>query len=171
MRSDFIHLRLQSSYSFLESALTIDQIVSLAKSQKMPSICLSDRGNLFGALEFALTCSKQGVQPINGSILNILYLDDEQEYFAEILLIAKDEIGYKNLLKLVSYSFIKNDRKICNHVTFEDLEKHSDGIILLSSYIDGINGYMTSDVASIHDGLRVVSFNNIYNAQTLYLLL
>ena len=40
-----------------------------------------------------------------------------------------------------------------------------------SSYIDGINGYMTSDVASIHDGLRVVSFNNIYNAQTLYLLL
>jgi DNA polymerase-3 subunit alpha len=162
MRSDFIHLRLQSSYSFLESALTIDQIVSLTKSQKMPSICLSDRGNLFGALEFALTCSKQGVQPIHGSILNILYLDDEQEYFAEILLIAKDEIGYKNLLKLVSYSFIKNDRKICNHVTFEDLEKHSDGIILLSSYIDGIIGryLLAQDKASATFYAR--KFQNIF---------
>jgi DNA polymerase-3 subunit alpha len=140
MKPDFIHLRLQSSYSFLESALTIDHIASLAKASQMPAVCLSDRGNLFGALEFALTCSKQGLQPIHGAILNILYLNEEKEHFAEILLIAKDEIGYKNLLKLVSYSFTKNDRKICNHITFDDLEQHSAGIIVLSSYVDGIIG-------------------------------
>jgi len=140
MRSDFIHLRLQSSYSFLESALTIDHIAALAKAATMPSICLADRGNLFGALEFALTASSHGIQPIHGSILNILYSNKEKEDFAEILLIAKDEIGYKNLLKLVSYSFTKNNRKICNHITFDDLENHNDGIIALSCYVDGIIG-------------------------------
>jgi len=134
---NFIHLRAQSSYSFLESALTIDNIVELTKTHKMPAICLADRGNLFGSLEFALNCAKQGIQPIHGAVLNITYMQGE---FAEILLIAKDETGYLNLLRLVSDSFTKNDRKICNHITFEDLTKYNDGLIALSCYTEGIIG-------------------------------
>ncbi|XVN42643.1 MAG: DNA polymerase III subunit alpha [Candidatus Rickettsia vulgarisii] len=137
MKCNFVHLRTQSSYSFLESALTIDKIVELARQHKMPAICLADRGNLFGSLEFALASSKAGVQAINGVIVNITF--DKKE-FSEIFLIAKDEIGYKNLLQLVSDSFTKNDRKICNHITFEDLVKYNEGLIILSCYIDGIIG-------------------------------
>ena len=74
---DFVHLRVQSSYSFLESALSIDRIIELAHSKKMPAICLADKGNLFGALEFALSCSKVGVQPINGAIVNIALPEDD----------------------------------------------------------------------------------------------
>lgn len=134
---DFVHLRAQSSYSFLESALSIDRIVELAHSQRMPAICLADKGNLFGALEFALSCSKVGVQPINGAIVNIALPEDD---FSEILLIAKDETGYKNLLRLVSDSFIKNNRRICNHITFDDLVQYNEGLIVLSCYTDGIIG-------------------------------
>lgn len=139
MCSEFIHLRTQSSYSLLESALKVQDIVTLAKAQNMPAVCLSDRGNLFGSLEFALAATNNRVQPINGIILKIPYLDKPQciQDFVEILLIAKDEVGYKNLLKLVSYTFTKNDRGICNHLLIEDLKAHSDGIIMLSGYTDG----------------------------------
>ena len=137
MSCDFVHLRIQSSYSFLESALSIEHIAELAKSHKMPAICLADKGNLFGALEFALNCSKVGVQPINGAIVNIALPEAD---FSEILLIAKDETGYKNLLRLVSNSFTKNNRKVCTHITFDDLVQYNEGLIILSCYTDGIIG-------------------------------
>lgn len=137
MRPEFIHLRAQSSYSFLESALTTEKVVELASSHKMPAICLADRGNLFGSLEFALYAVKKGLQPIHGVILNIQY---DINIFAQILLIAKDEVGYKNLLKLSSLTFTKNDRKICDHINFEDLVKYQEGLIALCCYTDGIVG-------------------------------
>lgn len=137
MQTEFIHLRVQSSYSFLESALTTEKIVELAVSYKMPAICLADKENLFSSLEFALYAVKKNLQPIHGVILNIQY---DVDIFAEILLIAKDEIGYKNLLKLSSITFTKNDRKICNHITFEDLKEYQEGIIALCCYTDGIVG-------------------------------
>ena len=137
MRPEFIHLRAQSSYSFLESALTTEKVVELASSHKMPAICLADRGNLFGSLEFALYAVKKGLQPIHGVILNIQY---DINIFAQILLIAKDEVGYKNLLKLSSFTFTKNDRKICDHINFEDLVKYQEGLIALCCYTDGIVG-------------------------------
>ncbi|QWB87272.1 DNA polymerase III subunit alpha [Rickettsia parkeri] len=137
MRPEFIHLRTQSSYSFLESALTIEKVVELASSSKMPAICLADKGNLFGSLEFALCAVKKGLQPIHGVILNIKY---DIDIFAQILLIAKDETGYKNLLKLSSLTFTKNDRKICDHINFEDLIEYQEGLIGLCCYTDGIVG-------------------------------
>ncbi|WP_218460527.1 DNA polymerase III subunit alpha [Rickettsia sp. TH2014] len=137
MKPEFIHLRTQSSYSFLESALTIEKVVELASSNKMPAICLADKGNLFGSLEFALYAVKKGLQPIHGVILNIKY---DINIFAQILLIAKDEIGYKNLLKLSSLTFTKNDRKLCDHIDFEDLIEYQEGLIGLCCYTDGIVG-------------------------------
>ncbi|KJV61141.1 DNA polymerase III subunit alpha [Rickettsia amblyommatis str. Ac/Pa] len=103
----------------------------------MPAICLADKGNLFGSLEFALYALKKGLQPIHGVILNIKY---DIDIFAQILLIAKDETGYKNLLKLSSLTFTKNDRKICDHIDFEDLIKYQEGLIGLCCYTDGIVG-------------------------------
>ncbi len=137
MQPEFIHLRTQSSYSFLESALTIKKVVELASSNKMPAICLADKGNLFGSLEFALYAVKKGLQPIHGVILNIKY---DIDIFAQILLIAKDETGYKNLLKLSSLTFTKNDRKLCDHIDFEDLIEYQEGLIALCCYTDGIVG-------------------------------
>lgn len=140
MISNFIHLRVQSSYSMLESALTVDKLIELAKKNNMPALLLSDRGNLFGSLEFSLSATKSGIQPIHGSILNLLYKEEDKDKFAEILLIAKDKTGYQNLLKLVSYSFIKNERRVCNHITFEDLLQYHEGIIALSCYTEGLIG-------------------------------
>lgn len=124
----------------LESTIKIDQLIDLAKKNEMDAVCLSDRGNLFASLEFSMTASKAAVQPIHGSILNILFNNNGTQDFAEILLIAKDKIGYQNLLKLVSLTFTQNDRKICNHINFDDLEKYNEGIVALSAYTEGVVG-------------------------------
>ncbi|NRB10555.1 MAG: DNA polymerase III subunit alpha, partial [Rickettsiaceae bacterium] len=140
--SNFVHFRTQSSYSMLESTIKIADLVNLATKNNMPAIALTDKSNLFGCLEFSIAATKASIQPICGAILNILYTHKGENKFAEILIIAKDETGYQNLLKLSSFGFIKNDRTICNHITFTDLETHSDGLIVLSGYVDGIIGQL-----------------------------
>ncbi len=142
--SKFIHFRVQSSYSFLESTLTIDKIVALTKANNMSVVCLADRGNLFGSLEFSSYCVKNKIQPIHGALLNVLFeypstkTDKSKNIFAEIMCIAKDDIGYKNLLKLVYYHFNKPNN--VSHISLNELTNHSEGIISLSCYIDGIIG-------------------------------
>ena len=110
MANRFVHFRVQSSYSMLESTIKIDQLVDLTKKNDMDAVCLSDRGNLFASLEFSMAASKASLQPIHASILNVLFTNNGTEDFAEILLIAKDQIGYQNLLKLVSLTFTQNDK-------------------------------------------------------------
>ncbi|MFK7973709.1 MAG: DNA polymerase III subunit alpha [Rickettsiaceae bacterium] len=140
MNDNFVHFRVQSSYSILESSLKIDHIVDLAKKHKMNSICLADKGNLFGSLEFALAACKEQIQPIHGAILNIAFNNKKQQDFAELLLIAKDQEGYQNLLTLASLTFTTNDRSYKNHITFDDLSKYVNGLIALSGYTEGVIG-------------------------------
>ena len=64
---DFIHLHVHSAFSLLEGALTVDNIIDLAKSDKQPAVAITDRNNLFSALEFSQKATKAGVQPIIGT--------------------------------------------------------------------------------------------------------
>jgi DNA polymerase-3 subunit alpha len=84
----------------------------------MESIAMTDRNNLFGSLEFAMEAAKKGIKPIHGAILNLNF----QGEVAEILLLAKDQIGYKNLLRLVSHIYTKSDRNNNLEISFEDLK-------------------------------------------------
>lgn len=136
MQTDFVHLRVQSSYSLLQSALKVEQIVKKAKNCSMQSVALTDKNNLFGMLEFALAASKAGVKPIHGAIMNISYLNE----FGEITLLAKNNIGYSNLLKLVSSVYTTPSPSQNHQITIEHLEQYSDGLIILSGYTDGIVG-------------------------------
>ena len=69
--ADFIHLRTHSAYSLSAGAIKVKELVALAKRQAMPAVAMTDRGNLFGALEFALTARDAGVQPIVGCALPV----------------------------------------------------------------------------------------------------
>lgn len=158
MDNKFIHFRVQSSYSMLESALKIDQIIDLAQKHRMSAICLADRGNLFGSLEFSIAAAKQQVQPIHGTILNIKYKHNKKDEFAEILLIAKDQQGFENLLELVSKTFTVNDRSNCNHITFEDLEKYHHGLIVGSAYTEGIIGRLIA----LNDNISAKKYTNYF---------
>lgn len=136
---EFIHLRAQSDYSLGQSMVKIPPLVQHCLDYKMPAICLADQGNLFASLEFAIECSKHTIKPIIGCVLKLDYnLESSSTYsqniiYGEVLLIAKNSIGYQNLLKLVSNSFLKAPSNRIPHVKLKHLLQHHEGIVLLCS--------------------------------------
>jgi DNA polymerase III subunit alpha len=144
MPNTFVHLRVHSSYSLLEGAMVVPKIVKKCVDENMPAIAITDSGNLFGALEFSMSASKAGVQPIIGCILKLDPGEDykavgRQDNFDELLLIAKNNVGYQNLLKLASSSYLNNS-KGNEHIKIAQLEELREGLIVLTSGVKGTVG-------------------------------
>ena len=139
----FIHLRLHSAYSLAEGALPIKLIPQLCQKNKMPAVAITDTANLFGALEFATTCAKTGIQPIIGCQVN-LYLEALSGY-APLILLVQTEQGYKNLLKVVSDSYLNPVTGVDKPViSLNDLQDRSAGLILLTGGHKGPLGRLIS---------------------------
>ena len=108
----FVHLHVHSAYSLREGALTIETLAKLAKADAMPALAITDTNNLFGALEFSEKLAKGGVQPIIGAQTTVDFGDAAPAFCAAssgiarapIVLLAQDEAGYRNLMRLVSRS-------------------------------------------------------------------
>ena len=102
---DYIHLRVRSSYSLLESSMHIEKIRDLCLDNEMPALGLTDN-NLFGALEFSEKLANSGIQPIIGTTLNVSdknqNIGEKLSNYTTICLISNSLHGYKNLLKLSS---------------------------------------------------------------------
>jgi len=139
--ADFIHLRTHSAYSLSAGAIKVKELVALAKKQAMPAVAMTDRGNLFGALEFALTARDAGVQPIIGCELALRRAEGELRLAGKhgpaatpdsVLLLVQNESGYRNLLKLVSRSFLETEGGEEPQLALSALEGLSDGLILLT---------------------------------------
>lgn len=133
MKQLFINLRTYSDYSLGYGAIKITNLVEYCVKRSIPAVAVTDRYNLFSSLEFAQAAVKKGMQPIMGCVINIVF---EQEKFekpaiAELLLLAKDEEGYANLLKIVSDSFMDASDKNMPYVSFQYLKEHAAGFIVL----------------------------------------
>ena len=105
----FLHLRTHSSYSLTQSTLRMSALVEWASTQAHPALALTDKGNLFGALEFATLMMGQGVQPIHGAVLQFKSLLGPQPQGTdpdELLLLAQNREGFENLMALVSQGFL-----------------------------------------------------------------
>ena len=138
-KNTFVHLRVRTSYSLLEGAISISGLVEISSKLNYPAVGITDRGNLFGALEASEGFAEKGIQPIIGCQLNLEFSkqkESEKSQRAYIVLLAKSEVGYKNLMKLSSTSFLEagNDTP---HVKLETLQQYSDELILLSGGPDG----------------------------------
>jgi len=137
----FVHLRVRSAYSLLEGAIKADAIAKLAAADHMPAAGLTDRANLFGALEFSSYAKDAGVQPIVGCALPVVGLSAGQtERWARlptITLLAQDERGYLNLTALSSACYLEaaSDAEPCVH--WDKVVEHAEGLILLSGGSDG----------------------------------
>ncbi len=137
----FVHLRVHSAYSLLEGALRLDALAKLAAADKMPALGLCDSGNLFGALEFSEKMASAGIQPIVGCQLAVDFMDDVDVgnrhrsgsvRLANLVLLASSEVGYQNLVYLVSRSFIDTDPGGPPHVVLGQLEERAEGLIALT---------------------------------------
>ena len=130
----FIHLHTHSHYSFLQALPKVPELVKKAKAAGMDAIGLTDAGNLHGAIEFYKVCEKQGVKPVFGVDMYVApgsrLSREHGEKRSRLVLLAKDNEGYANLMKLVTRSFLEgfNERP---RVDKEILKEHAAGLIAL----------------------------------------
>ena len=138
MKNLFIHLRLHSNFSLAEGMLSFEHLSKYCVENNQPAIAITDTNNLFGALEFSLKMISNGIQPIIGIQVNISQNGQDDNNVGEIVLIAKNELGYKNLLHLTNvFSINENYDKFISGI---ELERYKDGLILLSGGIE--NGFL-----------------------------
>lgn len=138
----FVHLHTHSHYSLLDGLAKIDELVDEAKRLKMPALALTDHGNMYGIIEFYKKAKSAGIKPILGVEVYIspnsmhdkrAGIDDRRYH---LLLLAKNNKGYKSLIKLVTLSHLEGFY-YKPRIDKETLRKHSDGLIAMSACMGG----------------------------------
>ncbi|HLZ65173.1 MAG TPA: DNA polymerase III subunit alpha [Aliidongia sp.] len=137
--ADFVHLRVHSAYSLSAGAIKIKELYGLCKKQEMPAVAVTDAGNLFGALEFSVTLSGEGIQPIIGCELGIRAPAQEPGRQNKgppdpepVVLLCQNEAGYRNLIELVSKSFMETEGAEAPQVSMDDLAGLSGDLLCLT---------------------------------------
>ncbi len=138
--ASFVPLRVFSAFTMLEGANDPKAVAKLARKLGFPAIALCDRNGLYGAMEFSAACVSAGVQPIIGSFLAVKRPDRPDAVpnaYDWLALYAQNEAGYVNLCKLVSAAHLDRPDHEPAHVSVEQLEHYSEGLIALSGGGEG----------------------------------
>ncbi|MDC1068807.1 PHP domain-containing protein, partial [Candidatus Kapabacteria bacterium] len=143
--NSFVHLNVHSHYSILESTATVDDLIKVAERDNQTAIALTDSGNMFGSLEFYKAClySETKIKPIIGMRA---YIAPESRHhkskisgkknFYQLVLIAKNNVGYKNLIKLSTLGFTEGFY-YKPRIDKEILLEYKEGLIVLSAGFGG----------------------------------
>jgi len=138
--ADFVHLRVHTAYSLSAGAIHVKELVGLCKAERMPAVAVTDTGNLFGTLEVATTCASAGIQPIIGCEIALARNGAPEgsrpghgpAQPERIVLLVQSEAGYRNLLDLVSRSYLAGEVPSEPAITRSDLAHASEGLICLT---------------------------------------
>lgn len=135
----FTHLHVHTEYSLLDGASKIPELVAYAKELGMDSLAITDHGVMYGAVEFYQECTKAGIKPIIGCEVYLAkgsYLDMTEKTRYHLILLAENDIGYHNLMKIVSKGQLEGFY-YKPRVDKDVLRTYSEGIICLSACIAG----------------------------------
>lgn len=136
----FVHLHVHTEYSLLDGLSKIKELVPAIKQMGMNSLAITDHGNMYGAIEFYKTCQKYDIKPIIGC--EVYFSPDHLDKTSQnrqnnhLILLAKNQQGYKNLIKLVSISHLKGFY-YKPRIDWGLLEKYHQGLICTSACIEG----------------------------------
>ena len=151
MERDFVHLHVHTEYSLLDGANRIKDLVKRVKELGMSAVAITDHGVMYGAIEFYKECKKNGIKPIIGCEMYVAprTRHDKEANIDErpghLVLLAKNNEGYKNLIKLVSLAFTEGFY-YKPRVDIELLKKYSSGLICSSACLAGfINRALLAD--------------------------
>lgn len=139
MEQHFTHLHVHTDFSLLDGAIKVEKLIEYGKKNKFKALTISDHGNIFGAVKFFQKCKSAGIKPI---LAIEAYLTEDVKVkkidnkYYHIILIVENEIGYKNLCKLISFSF-KEGFYFKPRIDYAILEKHSEGLIATSGCLGG----------------------------------
>ncbi|WP_010272076.1 DNA polymerase III subunit alpha [Paenibacillus senegalensis] len=140
--SSFVHLHVHSEYSLLDGAARIEELVQRASELKMTSLALTDHGVMYGTVPFYKACVRRGIKPIIGCEMyytsgSIAVKGSRQEQpIYHLILLAKNETGYRNLMKLCSVGHLQGFH-YKPRIDFDHLSRYAEGLICLSSCLGG----------------------------------
>ncbi|UCD65138.1 MAG: DNA polymerase III subunit alpha [Candidatus Zixiibacteriota bacterium] len=142
--ANFVHLHTHSQYSLLDGACRLDSVVELAKEYRMPALAITDHGNLFGAIEFYKKATRAGIKPIIGCETYVAagsrFEKKPSSHYPDggfhLVLLAKNETGYRNLIKLTTAAFLEGFYHR-PRVDKELLRQHSQGLLATSACLKG----------------------------------
>lgn len=141
--AEFVHLHLHTEYSLLDGACRMDKLMDKAHELKFPSMAITDHGVLFGAIDFYQTALKKGIKPIFGCEVYVARGSRHErksssgsDVYNHLVLLAKDEVGYKNLVKLVTAAHLEGFY-YKPRIDKEILAQYKEGLIALSACLKG----------------------------------
>ena len=137
----FVHLHLHTEYSLLDGACRIDRVLEYAKSLGQPAMAITDHGVMYGCVQFYKAAKKAGIKPIIGCEVYVATRTrfdkvNRIDGNNHLILLCKNETGYKNLIKMVSAGFTEGFYSK-PRIDKQLLEKYHDGLICLSACLAG----------------------------------
>ncbi len=177
MAKEFVHLHVHTDYSLLDGAIQIEALARQAEIFRMPAVAVTDHGNLFGAISFYHAMKAVGVNPIIG-IEAYLTLGDRRDRSAHtpeagkaiyhIILLAQDEKGYRNLVKLSSLSYLEGFH-YKPRMDKELLAQYHEGLIALSSCLSGVPAALLRHGREEEAARQALEFQDIFGRGNYFL--
>jgi len=171
----FTHLHVHTQYSLLDGACQLKRLIQAVKNFKMPACAITDHGNMFGVVDFYQQAMDNGVKPIIGCEIYVApdsRFDKSsrgiQEASFHLMLLAKNETGYKNLMKLVSAGYLEGFY-YRPRVDKELLARHNKGLICMSACLKGEIPHLIQTGQSEEARNVCGEFNNIFGKGNFYL--
>ncbi|MCP4649940.1 MAG: DNA polymerase III subunit alpha [PVC group bacterium] len=141
--TDFVHLHVHTQYSLLDGACQLPKLIDLAQTMNMPAVCITDHGNIFGAIEFYIEAMKKGLKPIIGCETYVAKTSRFKKIEAgvrepshHLTLLVKNEEGYRNLIRLISIAYMEGFY-YKPRIDKEVLNKYGKGLVALSGCLKG----------------------------------
>ena len=170
----FVHLHLHTEYSLLDGENRINAIPDAVLDGGMDACAITDHGVMYGVVDFYKACAAKGVRPIIGCEIYVAPRMMEQKDrlldsdYSHLVLLAKNEVGYKNLVNIVSKAFTVGFYSK-PRTDIENLTKYSEGLIALSGCISGSipKAILANDLSLARE--RIIVFDRIFGRNNFYL--
>ncbi len=171
MTKHFTNLHTHTEFSLLDGAIPLERLVSFGKEHGFKALAISDHGNVFGAVQFFELCKKEKIKPILGMeayLAEDATVKDVSNRYYHLLLIVQNKIGYRNLCKLIAYSY-KDGYYFKPRIDYRMLEKHGEGLIVATACLGGHipKLLMNDNIAAAHE--RVDWYMQVFGKDRFFL--
>ena len=134
--NQFVHLRLHTEYSLVDSTIRIKPLMKAVEKTGMPAIAITDLNNFFGLVKFYKAAMGSGIKPVFG--MDVLLADEQgSDTLFHVILLCQNNTGYRNITRLISRAYLKGQVLGVPRVQRDWIKEFSEGVIMLSGGRDG----------------------------------
>lgn len=159
----YTHLQVRSGFSLMNSTITIEKLVAKAEKLQFSALALTDEQVLYGVIPFYKACLKASIKPVIGMLMTIMHGEDKEE--SKLVLLAKNNQGYQNLIKLSSKIQIEGKKSI----TLEDLRAYTDELIGILPVKDALLGKALEMASFLHVKDYLNHYESIFSEADFYI--